>query len=551
MVMKPIRSMVLVASQQNSLEPEALRVFQKFEEELKRLKLDDAVALSTISDIAPRSAAPLVIIYPEAAVYSPVSPEDVPYLVEEHLQHGRIATRLQVNAQESDGQLGWLAARKGALPAEQRIVLRRVGLIDPMSIEDYILHDGYEALAQALKQENPAALVNEIQTSGLRGRGGAGFPTGLKWQYVKGVADAGQKYVICNADESEPGTFKDRTILEGDPHSILEGVAIAGYAVGASKGYIYVRGEYGLAQERLRNAIHQAEQRGFLGDNILGTDFNFHVELHSGAGAYICGEETALIESIEGKRGEPRSRPPFPITKGLWGKPTLVNNVETLANVAPIIRNGALWYRKFGTANSTGTKIYTILGNVNQAGCIEVPMGITLREVIGIYAKGMRAQTTLKLAQTGGSGGSIIPASLQDTPLDFDSFAANGVSLGSGALLICNEHTCIVDLAKTLITFFKTESCGKCAPCRIGTRHMFNILERISKGQAELTDIARLEKLCHTIRKGSFCGLGQTTPTPILTALRHFADEFEAHVRDKHCPAAVCKNLLEYHAESV
>ena len=549
--MKRIRSMVLVSSHQNSMEPGPFEVLQKFEEELKRLKLDDAVALSTITDIGGSPDTPLVIIYPEAVVYSPVSPDDVPYLVEEHLQHGRIAARLQVNPVEIDSQLAWLAARKGALPAQQRIVLRRVGLIDPLNIEDYILHDGYDALGQALKHNNPAALVNEIQISGLRGRGGAGFPTGLKWQYVRGAGAAGQKYIICNADESEPGTFKDRTILEGDPHSILEGMAIAAFAVGASKGYIYVRGEYGLAQERLLNAIPQAEARGFLGDNILGSDFSFHVELHSGAGAYICGEETALIESIEGKRGEPRSRPPFPITKGLWGKPTLVNNVETLANVAPIIRNGAQWYRKFGTASSAGTKIFTILGNINESKCIEVSMGVTLREVIAIYGQGMKDQTTFKLAQTGGSGGSIIPASLQDTPLDFDSFAANGVSLGSGALLICNEHTCIVDLAKTLMVFFKTESCGKCAPCRIGTRHMYEILGRISTGQAELSDLARLEKLCHTIRKGSFCGLGQTTPTPVLSALRHFADEFEAHVGAKTCPAAVCKQLFEYQAESV
>ena len=549
--MNQIRSMVLVSNDQKNMEPDAVEVFQKLQEELIRLKLDDAIAISMITDIGSHLASPLVIIYPEVAVYNPVSPHDVAYLVDEHLQRGRVATRLQVDPQDLPSQLSWLAARKGTLPAEQRIVLRRVGLIDPMNIDDYIVHDGYDALGKALMAMDPASVVNEIQTSGLRGRGGAGFPAGLKWQYVNGAIETEQKYVICNADESEPGTFKDRYILEGDPHSILEGMAIAGYAVGASKGYIYIRGEYGLAQGRLLNAIQQAEQHGLLGDNILGTDFSFHVELHSGAGAYICGEETALIESIEGKRGEPRSRPPFPITKGLWGKPTLINNVETLANVAPIIRNGTQWFRKFGTANSTGTKVYTVLGNVNETGCIEVPMGITLREVIAIYGKGMQDQTTLKLAQTGGSGGSIIPASLQDTPLDFDSFANSGVSLGSGALLICNEHTCIVDLTKTLMTFFKTESCGKCAPCRIGTRHMYDILERITRGQAELNDLKRLEKLCHTIRKGSFCGLGQTTPTPVLSALRHFADEFEAHVRDKSCPAAICKELFDYHAESV
>ena len=385
----------------------------------------------------------------------------------------------------------------------------------------------------------PEQIFDTLEKAGLRGRGGAGFPTGTKWRFVK-KAPGSKKYVICNADESEPGTFKDRLILEGDPHAIVEALAIAAYAVGADEGYIYIRGEYTIAQQRLHRAIEQAREMGFLGEKIFNTDFKFDLHIHSGAGAYICGEETALIESIEGKRGEPRARPPYPTTNGLWDHPTLVNNVETLANVGPILRNGPQWYRSFGTPSSPGTKVYTILGNTNVTGLIEVPMGITLREVIAIYGKGMKNDKSFKLAQTGGSSGSIIPASLQDTPMDFDSFSKAGVALGSGALLICDEDTCVVDLARVLLNFFRKESCGKCTPCRVGNQRAFEILTNISEGTGVLSDLTDLMNLSDNLYQLSNCGLGQTAGAPIRDILNYFRAEVEAHIRLKVCPTGVC-----------
>ncbi len=386
----------------------------------------------------------------------------------------------------------------------------------------------------------PESVIDVIEKSGLQGRGGAGFPAGRKWKFVR-AAKGEKKYVVCNADESEPGTFKDRIVLEGDPHVILEAMAIAAYAVGADEGYIYIRGEYGLAFRRLEKAIVQAKEFGFLGNNIFGTNFNFNIHLHAGAGAYVCGEETALLESIEGKRGEPRARPPYPVTRGLWNKPTLVNNVETLANIPAIVRNGAEWYRSFGTPSSPGTKVYTIMGNVNFSGVIEVPMGITLREVINIYAKGMKPGSTLKLAQTGGSSGSIIPAVLQDTPMDFESFRKAGVSLGSGALLICDQNTCIVDLVKVLLQFFRFESCGKCTPCRVGTQRAYEIVDSISQGQGKLEDLDTLLNIAREMERASNCGLGQTAAVPIRDMLKHFRTEVEAHIRNGSCPTGVCE----------
>ncbi len=537
--MKTVRSMVLVSGDNDSLKHGAQEVFQSIQHELKTYDLENEISLSMVGDMGRHDAVPMVIIYPEAIIYGPVTPQDVPFLVEEHLYKGRIATGLRVPAHELTGRIAWISARKGTLPAEQRIVLERAGVIDPTSIEDYIVHDGYQALGKVLTEMTPAQVIAELEKSGLKGRGGAGFPTGLKWKFV--ARDKGNpKYVICNADESEPGTFKDRLILEGDPHSILEALIIAGYAIGASEAYIYVRGEYALAQERLNLAILQAKEMGFLGKSIFGTEFNFEIHIHSGAGAYICGEETALIESIEGKRGEPRSRPPYPTTFGLWGKPTLVNNVETLANVPAIFRNGEDWYHKFGTPNSPGTKVYTILGNVNVTGLIEVPMGITLREVISIYAKGMKGGSTLKLAQTGGSSGSIIPGALQDTPMDFDSFARTGVAMGSGALLICNEETCVVDLARVLLNFFRNESCGKCSPCRVGNQRAFQILTNISEGTAAIKDLDVLSNLAENLYQLSNCGLGQTAGSPLRDILRYFRAEVEAHILLKVCPTGVC-----------
>ncbi len=537
--MKTYRSLVLVSSDTLSMELGAQEVFQSIQREVQRLGMEEEVSVTMVGDVGRHDAIPMVIVYPEAVIYGPVKPEDVPFLVEEHLFKGRIAAGLQASQRELSGRIAWISARKGTLPAEKRIVLERAGVIDPENIEDYILHDGYQALGKMLVEMKPDDVLDIVKKSGLRGRGGAGFPTGTKWSFVA-KAEGEQKYVVCNADESEPGTFKDRLIVEGDPHAILEAMAIAGYAVGATEGYIYVRGEYLLAQNRLRNAIQQAEEFGFLGKNIFDSGFDFHIHVHSGAGAYICGEETALLESIEGKRGEPRIRPPYPTTSGLWGMPTLINNVETLANIPPIIQHGADWYRAIGTKSSPGTKVYTILGNVNVTGLIEVPMGITLREVIAIYGKGMQPGSSFKLAQTGGSSGSVIPASLQDTPMDFDSFAKSGVALGSGALLICDEETCVVDLAKVLLQFFRKESCGKCNPCRIGTERAYNVLESISQGTASLKDLDDLKLLSDNMTNLSNCGLGQTAGTPLKDVLNYFRAEVEAHIRLKVCPAGVC-----------
>ena len=537
--MKLKRAMVLVSDDPTSLQRGAQAIFQRFQEEIDALGLGEEVALSYISDVGRSDVLPLVTVYPEAIVYGPVKEQDVPRIVEEHLYKGRVVQELLAPKRELTGNLAWIKARQGSMPAQHRIVLKRSGLIDPEDIEEYIIHDGYQALAKALTEMTPPQVIDELSKSGLQGRGGAGFPVGRKWSFVAAVQEE-PKYVICNADESEPGTFKDRVILESDPHAIVEAMILSGYAVNAHEGYIYIRGEYALAQARFATAIDQAHQHGLLGKDIFGSGFDFEIHLHSGAGAYICGEETALIESIEGKRGEPRSRPPYPTTNGLFGKPTLVNNVETLANVPPILLYGADWYRQFGTPSSPGTKVYTLLGNVNVTGLIEVPMGITLREVIHIYAKGMKDNAYFKLAQTGGSSGSIIPASLQDTPMDFDGFRKAGVSLGSGALLIADERTCIVDLVKVLMQFFRFESCGKCTPCRIGTQRSYEILERISWGQGKASDLDDLTRLGSQMEMLSNCGLGQTAAVPVRDMLKHFRAEVDAHINLGICPVGVC-----------
>jgi len=533
------RSMVLVSNDPLSIERGAEQIYQRISEELKSYQLEDEISLSMVSDIGRSDASPLVIVYPEAVVYGPVKPDDVKFLVDEHLYKGRIASRLKAPVKDLSESISWLTDRSGTLPAQQRIVLERAGVIDPDSIDDYIINEGYQALGKVLTDMQPKDVIDLIKSSGLQGRGGAGFPTGVKWGFVAGAVGE-KKYVVCNADESEPGTFKDRLILEGDPHSLIEAMAIAAYAVGADEGYIYIRGEYALATTRLLKAIMQAKEFGFLGKNIFSTNFNFEIHVHGGAGAYICGEETALIESIEGKRGEPRPRPPYPTTNGLWGMPTLVNNVETLANIPPIIRNGAEWFKSFGTPSSPGTKVYTILGNVNATGLIEVPMGITLREVIGIYGKGMKNGASLKLAQTGGSSGSIIPASLQDTPMDYESYSKAGVAMGSGALLICSDETCVVDLARVLINFFRFESCGKCNPCRIGNQRAFQILTNISEGLGSMKDLDDLQDMSVWLYETSNCGLGQTAGVPLKDILHHFREEVEAHITLKECPAGVC-----------
>ncbi len=545
--MQTKRAMILVSNDPESIRLGADDLLKSLNEALAAYGLQDEVDVSTIEDVGRADISPLVIVYPEATVYGPVKAADARYLVEEHLYKGRVATDLLAPPKQLSGHIGWLRTRKGYNPSEQRIVLERAGRIDPDSIEDYIANNGYEALGKALTEMTPMDVIETIEKSGLQGRGGAGFPSGRKWRFVRG-AEGDKKYVICNADESEPGTFKDRIVLEGDPHLTIEAMALAAYAIGADEGFIYIRGEYGVAFQRLQKAIQQAEEFGFLGHNIFGTDFNFHLHIHAGAGAYVCGEETALIESLEGKRGEPRTRPPYPTTNGLWNKPTLVNNVETLANIPAILRNGPEWYKAIGTPSSPGTKVYTIMGNVNFSGVIEVPMGITLREVINIYAKGMKPGSSFKMAQTGGSSGSIIPAVLQDTPMDFESFRKAGVSLGSGALLICDQNVCIVDLVKVLLQFFRFESCGKCTPCRIGTQRTYEIVERITQGQGKLEELEKLLDLANEMERASNCGLGQTASGPVRHMLQHFRTEVEAHIRLGICPTGVCPMVVEEEA---
>lgn len=533
-----IRARVLVSGDPISLAHGAEAIKLAIEAELAYYGLEEEVQVSFGGQLGRRDILPCVVVYPEGTLYGPMRVEEVPYLVSEHLYKGRIAESLLAPADVLSGQLARLPRREGVLYGQQRIVLRRAGLIDPNSIEDYIANDGYFALAKAVTEMTPADVLQAVKDSGLQGRGGAGFPAGMKWQFVVNQPEK-KRYIVCNADESEPGTFKDRLILEGDPHAVLEGMALAGYAVGADEGWIYIRGEYTLAKERLERAIAQAEELGVLGDNIFESGFSFHIHVHAGAGAYVCGEETALLESLEGKRGIPRIRPPYPPVRGYHGKPTVVNNVETLANVPAIVRNGAAWYRSFGTAKSPGTKVYTMLGDVNITGLIEVPMGITLREVIEVYGGGMKDGKAFKCAQTGGAAGSIIPPALLDVPMDYATLQQHGASLGSGALMICGEDKCIVDLCYVLMRFFVTESCGKCVPCRLGTTRMLEILDRLRHGQGSMEDVAELERMAPEIIATSFCGLGQGAPVSIVTALRHFRSEFEAHAAGT-CPAGVC-----------
>ncbi len=524
-----IRARVLVSGDPLSLSRGAEETKLAIEAELSYYGLDDEIQVSYVGRVDRTDILPVVMVYPEGVMYGPVTPEDGAYIVQEHLLKGRVAEHLQAPPEAMTGPIAHLPGRKGATYAQKRVVLRRAGLIDPLDIEDYIAHDGYFALAKALTEMTPDEVLQTVKDSGLQGRGGAGFPTGLKWSFV--VSQPGEKHIVCNADESEPGTFKDRLILEGDPHAVLEAMALAGYAVGAHHGWIYIRGEYVMAKERLVQAIEQAEAMGLLGDNMWDTDFSFHIHIHAGAGAYICGEETALLESLEGKRGIPRIRPPYPTVCGFRDYPTVVNNVETLANVPPIILTGADWFRSSGTERSPGTKVYTMLGDVNITGLVEAPMGTTLREIIDIYGGGMRNDKAFKCAQTGGSSGSIIPADFLDVPMDFASMAEKGAALGSGALLVCDEDTDIVDLAYVLVRFFKCESCGKCTPCRVGTAQMLEALERLRKGYAKRADLERLEEIAGYVQKASFCGLGQAAPVPILTGLRHFRTEFEEHIR--------------------
>lgn len=510
--------------------------------EINRYELSEEVRVVETGCLGPCDEGPVIVIYPEGIMYSKLKEADILRIVEEHLLKGRVVQDLVYQAREEETKPVVSIKQEKYLDLQHRIVLRNCGLIDPTSIREYIASDGYQALGKVLTAFTPEQVVSVIKDSGLRGRGGAGFPTGLKWSFTAKTA-AEQKYILCNADEGEPGTFKDRLILEGDPHSIIEGMAIAGYAVGANKGIIYIRGEYTLSIERVKKAIEQAGELGLLGKGILGADFDFEIEIRAGAGAYVCGEETALIESIEGNRGEPRVKPPFPGIEGLWGKPTIVNNVETLANVAPIILNGAAWFRSIGTEKCSGTKVYTMLGDINNRGLIEVPMGITLREVINGIGGGIPGGRAFKMAQTGGASGGCLPAEFLDLPMDYDSLEEAGSALGSGALLIIDDTHCIVDILINLMNFFKHESCGKCAPCREGTVRLFELISGLAEGVAKEDDLNLIKELSKTMQFSALCGLGQAAPNPVITCLRFFEDEFRAHLNGR-CPAGVCKKLV-------
>ena len=489
---------------------------------------------------------PIMIVYPEGTFYSMVKEEDIPEIVEEHLLKGRVVTRLVYQETVTDN--GIKSLQETAFYKKQnRVALRNCGVINPENIEEYIGENGYQALAKVLTEMTPEDVIQTILDSGLRGRGGGGFPTGMKWKLARNIVkDADQKYVCCNADEGDPGTFMDRSVLEGDPHVVLEAMAIAGYAIGATQGYIYVRAEYPIAVERLEIAIKQAREYGLLGKNIFGTDFSFDIGLRLGAGAFVCGEETALMTSIEGNRGEPRPRPPFPAEKGLFQKPTILNNVETYANIPQIILNGADWFASMGTEKSKGTKVFALGGKIHNTGLVEVPMGTTLRTVIEEIGGGIPNGKKFKAAQTGGPSGGCIPAEHMDIPIDYDNLISIGSMMGSGGLIVMDEDNCMVDIAKFFLEFTVDESCGKCTPCRIGTKRMYEMLDKITRGQATLEDIDKLEELCYYIKQNSLCGLGQTAPNPVLSTLRYFRDEYIAHVVDKKCPAGVCKHLLSF-----
>ncbi len=487
---------------------------------------------------------PLVIVYPEGTFYCQVKAEDVEEIVESHLFKGRIVERLLYHeplTHESIPNYSEINFYK----KQHRLVLENCGAINPEQIEEYIAVGGYEALAKAVTTMSPEDVIEEIKKSGLRGRGGGGFPTGMKWQFAKAsVSD--KKYVICNADEGDPGAFMDRSVLEGDPHKILEGMAVCGYAIGADEGYIYVRAEYPLAIKRLRIAIEQAEAMGLLGENIFGSGFSFKLHIKEGAGAFVCGEETALMASIEGKRGMPRPRPPFPAVAGLWGKPTNINNVETFGNVAAIITNGADWYAGFGTEKSKGTKVFALTGKINNTGLAEVPMGITMREIIYDIGGGINGGKKFKAVQIGGPSGGCLPESMLDLSIDYDSLTAAGAMMGSGGLVVMDEDTCMVDVAKFFLNFTQSESCGRCTPCREGTKRMLEVLTRITEGQGREGDIELLEELARNIKETALCGLGQTAPNPVLSTLKYFRHEYEAHIKEKRCPAGACEKLANY-----
>lgn len=538
------RSNVLVCGGTGCTSSNSGEIINALEREIKARGLEKEVEVVKTGCFGLCALGPIMIVYPEGSFYSMVKVEDIPEIVEEHLLKGRIVKRL-LYQETVDGDNIKSLNETPFYAKQQRTALRNCGVINPECIDEYIAMDGYKALEKVLTQMTPEQVIDEIKASGLRGRGGGGFPTGLKWSFAA-AQQADQKYVCCNADEGDPGAFMDRSILEGDPHTVLEAMAIAGYAIGSTQGYIYVRAEYPIAVERLRIAINQAHEYGLLGDNIFGTDFSFDVQLRLGAGAFVCGEETALMTSIEGNRGEPRPRPPFPAVKGLFRKPTILNNVETYANITQIILKGADWFNSIGTEKSKGTKVFALGGKIAHTGLVEVPMGTTLREIVEEIGGGVPNGKKFKAAQTGGPSGGCIPAEHLDIPIDYDNLIAIGSMMGSGGLIVMDETTCMVDIAKFFLEFTVDESCGKCTPCRIGTKRLLEMLEKITSGNGTMEDLDKMEKLCYYIKENALCGLGQTAPNPVLSTLHFFRDEYIAHVKDKKCPAGVCKKLLQY-----
>ncbi len=539
-----VRSHVLVCSGTGCTSSGSEEIVRTLEAEIEKQGLAEEVSVVRTGCFGLCALGPIMIVYPEGCFYSMVKVDDIPEIVSEHLLKGRIVRRLlyQETVKEDDvTSLNETPFYK----KQKRVALRNCGVINPEEIDEYNGMGGYEALGKCLTEYTPEQVIQIIKDSGLRGRGGGGFPTGVKWS-LAAANQADQKYVCCNADEGDPGAFMDRSILEGDPNVVIEAMAIAGYAIGASQGYVYIRAEYPIAVKRLQIAIDQAREYGLLGKDIFGTGFNFDLDIRLGAGAFVCGEETALMTSIEGRRGEPRPRPPFPAQKGLFQKPTILNNVETYANIPQIILNGADWFASMGAERSKGTKVFALGGKIEHTGLVEIPMGTTLREIIEEIGGGIPNGKKFKAAQTGGPSGGCIPASLIDTPVDYDNLIEIGSMMGSGGLIVMDEDTCMVDMAKFFLEFTVDESCGKCTPCRVGTKRMYEMLEKICDGKATMEDLDKLEELCYYIKANSLCGLGQTAPNPVLSTLRYFRDEYVAHIVDKKCPAGVCKSLLQY-----
>ena len=540
------RSQVLICGGTGCTSSGSVKIAKRLQEEIDKNGLTDEVMVVRTGCFGLCALGPIMIVYPEGTFYSMVKEEDIAEIVSEHLLKGRIVTRLVYDETVAENEIKSLK-ETDFYKKQHRIALRNCGVINPECIDEYIGRNGYEALGKVLKTMTPDDVIQVILDSGLRGRGGGGFPTGKKWQLARNlVKDADQKYVCCNADEGDPGAFMDRSVLEGDPHVVIEAMAIAGYAIGATQGYIYIRAEYPIAVQRLQIAIDQAREYGLLGKNIFDSGFDFDLDIRLGAGAFVCGEETALMTSIEGNRGEPRPRPPFPAESGLFKKPTVLNNVETYANIPQIILNGADWFASMGTEKSKGTKVFALGGKIHNTGLVEVPMGTTLREVIYEIGGGIPNGKAFKAAQTGGPSGGCIPAEHLDIPIDYDNLIAIGSMMGSGGLIVMDEDNCMVDIAKFFLQFTVDESCGKCTPCRIGTKRLYEMLEKITSGNATMEDLDKTEKLCYYIKNNSLCGLGQTAPNPVLSTLRYFKNEYIAHVKDKRCPAGVCQDLLTY-----